>query len=153
MARTSAAPEQQEDAMTNASQYAAFLLLFSAMGTSPAMAQSPVEGAYERMESGNQKIARALFEAQVPNTIPVAAAHAKRGAASTALSLDQIASLKQGGQAWGHVFQAMRTRGLLLEDNLAQVMSKYEQRRLTNGVVATTARAHPKTRPEHAFAD
>jgi hypothetical protein len=153
MARTSAAPRPQEEIMTNASHYAAFLLLFSAVGTSPAVAQTPVEGAYERMEPGHQKVARALFEAQVPNTIPVAAPRAKRGAVSTALSLDQIAAIKQGGQSWGHVFQAMRSRGLLLEDNLAQVMSKYEQRRLNNGVVVTTGRAHPKTRPEHVFAD
>lgn len=140
--------------MGQASNFAALLLLFSAVGTSPAMAQTPVEGAYERMDLGHQKIARALFEAQMPNTIPGGAQRSKRGArAVNPLTLDQISALKENGRAWGFVFQTMRSRGLLQEDNLGQVMSKYEQRRVATGVVANVARAYPKTRPEHGFAE
>ena len=139
--------------MDHASNFAALLLLFSAVGTSPAMAQTPVEGSYERMDIGHQKIARALFEAQMPNTIPGGAQRPKRGASAVnPLSLDQISALKENGRAWGFVFQTMRSRGLLQEDNLGQVMSKYEQRRVTTGVVANVTRAYPKTRPEHGFA-
>lgn len=141
--------------MGHASNFAALLLLFSAVGTSPAMAQTPVEGSYERMDLGHQKIARALFEAQMPNTIPGGAPRTKRGASAVnPLTLDQISALKENGRAWGFVFQTMRSRGLLQqEDNLGQVMAKYEQRRVSTGVVATVTRAYPKTRPEHSFAE
>jgi hypothetical protein len=140
--------------MGHASNFAALLLLFSAVGTSPAMAQTPVEGSYERMDPGHQKIARALFEAQMPNTIPGGAPRAKRGASAVSpLTLDQISALKENGRAWGFVFQTMRSRGLLQEDNLGQVMNKYEQRRVATGVVAKVTRAYPKTRPEHGFAE
>lgn len=140
--------------MGHASNFAALLLLFSAVGTSPAMAQTPVEGSYERMDLGHQKIARALFEAQMPNTIPAGAQRPKRRASAVnPLTLDQISALKENGRAWGFVFQTMRSRGLLQEDNLGQVMSKYEQRRVATGVVAKATRAYPKTRPEHGFAE
>jgi hypothetical protein len=109
------------------------------------MAQTPVEGAYERMDVGHQKIARALFEAQLPNTIPGGAPRIKRGARPMpALTLDEISALKENGRAWGFVFQTMRTRGLLQDDNLGQIMAKYEQRRMSTGVVAKVNRAQPK---------
>lgn len=140
--------------MGHASNFAALMLLFSAVGTSPAMAQTPVEGAYERMDYGHQKIARALFEAQIPNTIPGGAPRPKRDASTVnLLTLDEISALKENGRAWGFVFQTMRSRGLLQQDNLGQVMAKYEQRRVSTGVVATITRVHPKTRPEHGFAE
>lgn len=140
--------------MGHASNFAAIMLLFSAVGTSPAMAQTPVEGAYERMDNGHQKIARALFEAQMPTTIPGGTPRAKRGARTVnPLTLDEISALKENGRAWGFVFQTMRSRGLLNEDNLGQIMAKYEQRRVSTGVVATVTRAYPKTRPEHGFAE
>ena len=139
--------------MGHASNFAAFLLLFSAVGTSPAMAQTPVEGSYERMDVGHQKIARALFEAQMPNTIPGGSPRMKRGSPIPALTLDEISGLKENGRAWGFVFQTMRTRGLLQEDNLGQVMAKYEHRRMSTGVVAKVTRAQPKTRPEHGFTE
>ena len=139
--------------MGHASNFAALLLLFSAVGTSPAMAQTPVEGSYERMNLGHQKIARALFEAQMPNTIPGGIPRPKRGAGMVnPLTLDEISALKENGRAWGFVFQTMRSRGLLQEDNLGQVMAKYDQRRISTGVVATVIRVYPKTRPEHGFA-
>jgi hypothetical protein len=139
--------------MGNASNFAALLLLFSAVGTSPAMAQTPVEGSYERMDYGHQKIARALFEAQMPNTIPGGAPRTKRSVKPViSLTLDEICALKENGRAWGFVFQTMRSRGLLDEDNLGQVMAKYDQRRVSTGVVATI-RAYPKTRPEHGFGE
>jgi hypothetical protein len=140
--------------MGHASNFAAFLLLFSAVGTSPAMAQTPVEGSYERMDVGHQKIARALFEAQMPNTIPGGSPRIKRGGSPIPpLTLDEISGLKENGRAWGFVFQTMRTRGLLREDNLGQVMAKYEHRRMSTGVVAKVTRAQPKTRPEHGFTE
>ncbi|HUF93442.1 MAG TPA: hypothetical protein VMR23_13765 [Candidatus Limnocylindria bacterium] len=138
--------------MDHASNFAALLLLFSAVGTSPAMAQTPVEGAYERMDTGHQKIARALFEAQIPNTIPGGTSRIRRAASRVnPLTLDEISALKENGRAWGFVFQTMRARGLVVEDNLGQVMAKYEQRRVPTGVVAKVTRAHPKTQPDEGL--
>ncbi|MEX2145535.1 MAG: hypothetical protein WED01_00805 [Candidatus Rokuibacteriota bacterium] len=112
------------------------------------MAQAPVEGAYERMETGHQKIARALFEAQLTNTIPGGTSRLRRASRMNPLTLDEISALKENGRAWGFVFQTMRARGLVIEDNLGQVMAKYEQRRVPTAVVATITAVPPKTQPE-----
>lgn len=107
--------------MGNASALAGFLLLLGVV-SSPASAQTPglVNGAYQRLSSGNQKIARALFDAQAAVIVPASPA------ASKALTLDEIAAQKQGGTTWGQVFMAMKSRGLLRERDLGQVVSRYE---------------------------
>jgi hypothetical protein len=110
--------------MGNPSALAGLLLLLGVATTSPTGAQTPglVSGAYERMSTGNQKIARALFDAQAAATTP-----APPSSGSTkVLTLDEIAAQKQNGTAWGQVFSAMKSRGLLLERNLGQVVSRYE---------------------------
>ena len=43
------------------------------------------------------------------------------------MTLDQIAAQKQGGHAWGEIFQTMRDQGLVQEKNLGQVVSKYQR--------------------------
>ena len=72
--------------MGNASALAGLLLLFGS--AAPANAQQPatVDGAYARLSPGNAKVARALFEAQVTNTMPAAVKTPK------ALTVDQIAA-------------------------------------------------------------
>jgi hypothetical protein len=111
--------------MGNPSALAGLLLLLGVATTSPTGAQTPglVSGAYERMSTGNQKIARALFDAQAAATTP---APPGSGTSSKALSLDEIAAQKQNGTAWGQVFGAMKARGLLLEKSLGQVVNQYE---------------------------
>jgi hypothetical protein len=98
------------------------LLLLGVASSSPVSGQTPglVNGAYERLSPGNQKVARALFDAQAAVAIPGPTSGAKT------LTLDEIAAQKQGGQAWGQVFHGMKTRGLLQESNLGQVVSRYE---------------------------
>jgi hypothetical protein len=107
--------------MGNASAIAGFLLLLG-VTSSPASAETPglVNGAYQRLSSGNQKIARALFDAQAAVIEPASAASSK------ALTLDEIAAQKRGGTTWGQVFAAMKSRGLLREKDLGQVVSRYE---------------------------
>jgi hypothetical protein len=109
--------------MGSPSALAGLLLLLGVASASPTDAQTPglVNGAYERMSPGNQKIARALFEAQAAAVAP-----APPGSNSKALTLDEIAAQKQNGTAWGQVFSAMKARGLLLEKNLGQIVSRYE---------------------------
>jgi hypothetical protein len=126
--------------MGNGSALAGFLLLFGAMSASPTSAQMPsVAGAFERLTPGNQKIARALYDAQPAPLRPVAPRSGTR--ASRTLTLDEIASQKQG-QGWGQVFQAMRSQGLVLETSLGQVVSRYERQR---GRAAVTTASRPTT--------
>jgi hypothetical protein len=110
--------------MGNPSALAGLLLLLGVATTSPTGAQTPglVSGAYERMSTGNQKIARALFDAQAAATTPAPPA----SGTTKSLTLDEIAAQKQNGTAWGQVFSAMKSRGLVLEKNLGQVVSRYE---------------------------
>jgi hypothetical protein len=113
-------------------------LLLGVASSSPVSGQTPglVNGAYERLSPGNQKIAHALFDAQVA----IAVAGPTSGVRK--LTLDEIAAQRRGGQAWGQVFQGMKARGLLHESNLGQVVSRYEHQ----GKVRASATAQ-KARP------
>lgn len=124
--------------MGNASALAGLLLMFGA--AAPAQAQpATVDGAYERLSTGNAKIARALYDAQVSNTTSNTTTTTGTGTTTAKrLTLDQIAAMKQGGQGWGQVFQSMKTQGLVAEKNLGQVVTRYEHRGNT-GVVSTAA--------------
>jgi hypothetical protein len=112
--------------MGNPSALAGFLLLLGVASSSPVSGQTPglVNGAYQRLSPTNQTVARALFDAQAAMALPAPGRGAR---ADRKLTLDEIAAQKQGGQAWGQVFHAMRTRGLLHASNLGQVVSRYER--------------------------
>jgi hypothetical protein len=85
---------------------------------------APVEGAFDRLSPGNQRIARALFEAQpqpqpdLPGTTPPA---------PRPLTLDEIADKKLAGEGWGNVFKDMKAQGLVEEKNLGQVVSRWSR--------------------------
>ena len=102
--------------MGNASALAGLLLLFGATTASPANAQATADGAYAKLSTGNAKIARALFDAQV-----------KTPSSAKLLTLDQLAAQKQGGQSWGQIFQSMKTQGLVQDKNLGQVVTRAQQ--------------------------
>ena len=127
--------------MGNPSALAGFLLLLGVASSSPVSGQTPglINGAYERLSPTNQNVARALFEAQVPAPMP---APGRRAGTEKKLTLDEIAAQKQGGQAWSRVFQAMKARGLVHEENLGQVVSRHERR---DGVTVTSAAPTGKT--------
>ena len=139
--------------MGNASNLAATLLLFGAvMGTSSAQAQTPAEGAYEQLSTGNQKIARALFDAQVKPSTTTAPTTSKTSSTTTKpLTLDQIAAMKQSGQGWGQVFQSLKAQGLVQDKNLGQVVSRANHVSSTSVVTTAANRAYPVTRPAHAL--
>ena len=81
-----------------------------------AWAQTTGTGAFERLSPGDQKIARALFEAQTPK------------AGATPLTLDQIAGKKKDGHTgWGQVFKQMKDQNLVTDKNLGQVVSNFER--------------------------
>ena len=122
--------------MGNASALAGFLLLLG-VATTPVGAQSLApDGAYSRLSAGNQKIALALFDAQQAHLMPGGNGASSGSAPSTSsatspaakpMTLDQIAAHKQGGHAWGEIFQTMRDQGLVQEKNLGQVVSRYQR--------------------------
>jgi hypothetical protein len=146
---TRVAVSRGEKVMGNGSALAGFLLLFGAMSASPTSAQVPsVAGAYERMTPGNQKVARALFDAQAAAFTPVPPASGAR--TSRMLTLDEIAAQKQSSQGWGQVFQAMRSQGLVQETSLGQVVTRYESQR-SRAAAAAASRGRVATRtPQEA---
>lgn len=86
-----------------------------------------VEGAFDKMSAGNQKIARALMDAQV---MP-------EDDSADILTLDEIAAAKSEA-GWGRVFQQMQAKGLITAGNLGEVVSSY-QRSLNMNTAAATA--------------
>lgn len=90
----------------------AFLEVFAGL----ASAQVP-NGPFERLSPGNQRIARALHEAQ-RRDLP---AGARR------LSVDEIAA-KRGEQGWNGVFREMKSLGLVNEKNLTGIVDRHEGR-------------------------
>jgi hypothetical protein len=129
--------------MGNPSALAGFLLLLGVATASPTSAQTPglVSGAFERLSPGNQKVARALFDAQAALTQPSPTPNSGVG---KTLSLDEIAAQKHNGTAWGQVFSAMKARGLLREKDLGQVVSRYEHQ--SSGTMAAAPKSKPAER-------
>jgi len=81
-----------------------------------AWAQTTSTGAFASLSPGEQKIARALFEAQ------------STSGGATPLTLDQIAAKKKDGHTgWGQVFKQMKEQNLLTDKNLGQVVSNFER--------------------------
>jgi hypothetical protein len=82
-----------------------------------ALAQSP-SGAFSKLSPGQQKIARALYEAQIqgPNAPP-------------RLTLDEIAMKRQTRIGWGEVFKDMKAAGQVSDKSLGQVVKTWERRR------------------------
>jgi hypothetical protein len=114
--------------MGNASALAGLLLLFGATTASPANAQATADGAYAKLSTGNAKIARALFDAQV-----------KTPSSAKLLTLDQLAAQKQGGQSWGQIFQSMKTQGLVQDKNLGQVVTRAQQQQQPRATAEASA--------------
>lgn len=135
--------------MGEASHVAAILLLFGAATADAQVAPPPpATGAYQKMSPGNQKVARALFEAQTTTVSPTTIKGGSSTPAPTPapavangpkpLTLDQIAALKQQGSGWESVFRQMRAQGLLSEKSMSQVVARYNHSRPPSASVATT---------------
>ena len=143
--------------MGEASHVAAILLLFGAATADAQVAPPPqATGAYQKLSPGNQKVARALFEAQTvamtttttsagKPSVPSPASTPSSSSASghKPLTLDQISSMKQNGTGWEYVFRQMRAQGLLTEHNIGQVMARHSQSRPPGATVATTGAVGP----------
>lgn len=99
---------------------------------------SSTTGAFDQLSLGNQKIARALYDAQ-----PGPASGTADSTPRTAWTLDEIAAHKQSGQGWGNVFKEMKAQGLLQEKTLGQVVSRASRHHggpgVPSGTLITTA--------------
>jgi hypothetical protein len=97
------------------------LIVAVALGVAvSAWAQTSRTGAFASLSPGDQKIARALFEAQhtTQNT----------SGGATPLTLDQIAEKKKAGHTgWGELFKQMKEQGLVTDKNLGQAVSNFER--------------------------
>jgi hypothetical protein len=104
------------------------------LGAVLALALMPASGwaQMSKLSPGDQKVARALFEAQSTS---------KSG--SQPLTLDQIAAMKSH-EGWGEIFKKMKSQGLVTEKNLGQVVSDFEKRH------PETAKAGRTDKPDKA---
>ena len=115
----------------------------------------PETGAFDQLSPGGQKIANAIFEAQVQPTPPPTGPGTTTGTTGTTnvtngtppqpLTLDQIAQKKLDGQGWGVIFKNLKAQGLVTTRNLGQAVSSYNHRHhLQSGTgVVTTAGGRP----------
>jgi hypothetical protein len=89
-------------------------LLTAQTGAAAAPAATPLvaneSGAYARLSPGNQRIARAIFDAQ----------HEQ---ATGRRSLDQIAAMRQGA-GWVDVYSGLKREGLVHDRNLGQAVAR-----------------------------
>jgi hypothetical protein len=79
------------------------------------------EGAFDSLSTGNQKIAKALYDAQGQT--------ADGETTDGNLTIDDIAAMKQDGSGWGETFKEMQADGYIDSDakNLGQLVSgRYE---------------------------
>jgi hypothetical protein len=95
------------------------LMLCEMMLSVPLLFAQAPGGSFEQMSPGNQKGARALYEAQKPDLPP----------GKKPLTLDEIAARKQSGEGWTRIFQGMKSQGLIHADNFAQVVVAYDGHR------------------------
>lgn len=89
--------------------------------------------AFDQLSPGGQRIALALYQAQVKPQTSSTPSSGTVGSGTgtttpTRLTLDQIAQRKLDGHGWGQVFKSMKSEGLVRQKNLGQVVSSYNHR-------------------------
>jgi hypothetical protein len=94
-----------------------FRVVVLAAVLSLALMQASAWAQTSKLSPGDQKIAQALFEAQSKQS--------KSGVQP--LTRDQIVAMKSQ-KGWGEVFKDMKSKGLVTQRNLGQVVSEFERR-------------------------
>lgn len=111
--------------MNNASQVAATLLLFGAvLGSTPATAETARDGAFNALSPGNQRVARALHDAQVPPPAPAPSTRSGSRTTARTMTLDEIAAKRQACGDWTCVLRSMRARNLVQERTINEVLAR-----------------------------
>lgn len=131
---------------------AILLLLPLANASAQTTPAPPTEtGAFEKLSTGNQTIAKAIFADQVkptpdPGTGTSPGTTVGGNAGSTTpqpLTLDQIAQRKLDGQGWGVIFKGMKAQGLVTSKNLGQAVSAFHPHHHMNTGAVTSAGNRP----------
>ncbi|MGH7357117.1 MAG: hypothetical protein ACRELS_21375 [Candidatus Rokuibacteriota bacterium] len=137
-------------------------LLSLLLPLAPAAAQTttppPETGAFDKLSPGGQKIANAIFEAQIQPTTPPNGTGTTTGPAGTTgttgvtnattpepLTLDQIAQRKLDGQGWGVIFKDLKAQGLVTTKNLGQTVSAYNHNHKLHSGTGTVTTASGRT--------
>ena len=137
-------------------------LLSLLLPLAPAAAQTttppPEAGAFDKLSPGGQKIANAIFEAQIQPTPPPNGTGTTPGHAGTTgttavthgttpepLTLDQIAQRKLDGQGWGVIFKDLKAQGLVTTKNLGQAVSAYNHNHKLHSGTGTVTTASGRT--------
>lgn len=96
---------------------------------------SSTQGAYDKLSPGNQKIAKALYDAQIA---PSGSTSSNSSTQPKPYTLDQIAAMKQH-RGWGEIFKEMKANGEIPADvkNLGQLVSGRYQK--TSGGMTITS--------------
>jgi hypothetical protein len=111
--------------MNNASNVAATLLLFgTVLGSTPATAEAPRDGAFKALSPGNQKVARALHDAQIPTPVPAPSTRSGSRATPRTMTLDEIAAKRQACGDWTCVLRSMRARKLVHEKTVNEILAR-----------------------------
>lgn len=135
--------------MNNASNVAATLLLFGAvLGSTPATAETARDGAFAALSPGNQKVAQALHDAQIPTPVPAPGPRAGSRTVSRTMTLDDIALKRQACGDWTCVLRSMRARNLLHEKTINEVLARQSRPTPLAGqapAVSDSASASPRT--------
>ena len=111
------------------------------------------QGAYDKLSLGNQKIAQALYDAQVkPSGTTSGTTSSTSSTQPTPYTLDTIAAMKQH-KGWGEVFKEMKASGQLPPDvkNLGQLVSGRYQSGMSSGTTITSGsgRSQVVGKPEY----
>jgi hypothetical protein len=75
---------------------------------------------FSRLSPGEQRIARALYDAQLAGGSPLLAESRAR-----LRSLDEIASMGRNGAGWSRVFKQLKMEGLIAEQTLGHVVARW----------------------------
>ena len=93
-----------------------FRIVLLAAVVSLVLMQASAWGQTTKLSPGDQKLAQALFEAQTKSKSGV-----------QPLTRDQIVAMKSQ-KGWGDVFKDMKSKGLVTQRNLGQVVSEFDRR-------------------------
>src|SRR6266446_4770092 len=82
----------------------------------------PRDDAFSGLAPGAQRIARALYDAQVARG---ASESSPAGSGCRLRSLDEIAGMEKKGTGWSLVFKQLKAEGLIAEQTLGHVVARW----------------------------